>query len=44
MITLWVQFKSSGDIFLCSFVYVSNSATERRDLWKDMEMISSSVA
>lgn len=44
MITVWVRYKDTGDTFLCSFVYASNCAIERRQLWSDMEWVSSSVA
>ncbi|KAH0939050.1 LOW QUALITY PROTEIN: hypothetical protein HID58_006511, partial [Brassica napus] len=43
MITCWVRYKSSCDFFLNSFVYGFNGASERRDLWQEMEMISNSV-
>lgn len=43
MITVWVKYKASGDTFLCSFVYASNYANERRELWREMEVIGSSV-
>lgn len=43
MITVWVRYKISGDTFLCSFVYASNNATERRELWREMEIIGSWV-
>lgn len=44
MITIWLRYKSSGDTFLCSFVYASNCAIERRQLWREMEWLSSTVA
>lgn len=44
MITVWVKYKGSGDNFLSSFVYASNCATERWQLWSEMELINGSVA
>lgn len=44
MITCWVRLKSSGDFFLGSYVYAFNDARERRALWQEMEMISSTVS
>ncbi|KAH0872801.1 hypothetical protein HID58_070163, partial [Brassica napus] len=43
IITLWVKYKESGDTFLCSFVYAFNKANERRELWREMEIIGRSV-
>lgn len=43
MITVWVRYKSSGDTFLCSFIYASNCAQERWALWEEMELLSRSV-
>ncbi|KAH0859375.1 LOW QUALITY PROTEIN: hypothetical protein HID58_087636, partial [Brassica napus] len=43
MITLWVKYKGSGDTFLCSFVYAFNHANERRELWREMEVIGRSA-
>lgn len=43
MITVWVKYKATGDTFLCSFVYASNYANERRKLWREMELIGASV-
>ena len=43
MITIWVKYKGTGDTFLCSFVYASNCAVERRQLWSEMELINGSV-
>lgn len=44
MIMCWVRFKSTKDVFLASFVYASNCMIERRELWRDMDIISRSVA
>ncbi|KAH0942762.1 hypothetical protein HID58_002399, partial [Brassica napus] len=44
MITVWWRYKSMGDTFLCSFIYASNCPIERRELWREMEFISESVA
>ncbi|KAH0864572.1 hypothetical protein HID58_081783, partial [Brassica napus] len=44
MITVWVKYKSTGDTFLCSFIYASNCAIERRELWREIETISNTVA
>lgn len=44
MITVWVRYKASEDTFLCSFVYASNYANERKELWREMEEIGRSVA
>ncbi|KAH0898507.1 hypothetical protein HID58_048075, partial [Brassica napus] len=35
---------ATGDTFLCSFIYASNCAIERRELWNEMELVSRSVA
>ena len=43
MITLWVKYKATGDTFLCSFVYAFNYASERRELWCEIEAIGRSV-
>ncbi|KAH0867071.1 hypothetical protein HID58_074093 [Brassica napus] len=43
MITLWVKYKGSGDMFPCSFVYAFNHANERRELWREMEVIGRSA-
>ncbi|KAG5400917.1 hypothetical protein IGI04_015524 [Brassica rapa subsp. trilocularis] len=44
MITCLVRFKESNDIFLASFVYASNFMVERRELWREMKMVSRQVA
>lgn len=44
MITCLVRFKESNDIFLASFVYASNCMVERRELWREMKMVSRQVA
>lgn len=44
MVTCWVRFKGTGEIVLSSFVYASNCQIERRELWRDMEIISRQVA
>ncbi|KAF2550515.1 hypothetical protein F2Q68_00033832 [Brassica cretica] len=44
MIKVWVRYKSTGDTFLCSFIYASNCALERRVLWEEMEFVSLFVA
>ncbi|CAL9217005.1 unnamed protein product [Arabidopsis halleri] len=35
-ITCWIRFQASGEIFICSFVYASNFAIDRRALWKEL--------
>lgn len=37
-ITCWVKFISSGEFFVCSFVYASNFVIERRSLWQDFNV------
>ena len=44
MITCWVKFKDTGDIFLASFIYGSNCMMERRDLWREMDTVARLVA
>ena len=44
MITCWVKFKDTGDIFLASFIYGSNFMMERRDLWREMDTVARLVA
>lgn len=44
MITCWVRIKSTGDILLASFVYASNQATERKVLWREMEVVATTMA
>lgn len=44
MTMCWVRINVTEDIFLASFVYASNCVVERRELWRDMDMISKSVA
>ncbi|XP_009119170.2 uncharacterized protein LOC103844146 [Brassica rapa] len=43
MITCWVRIRSTGVVLLASFVYASNHATERKILWREMEMVASSM-
>ena len=44
MITCWVRFKDTEDIFIASFVYGSNCIVERKELWKEMDTVSRLVA
>lgn len=44
MVTVWVRYKATGDTFLSFFIYASNSATERKELWGELESIGRQVA
>lgn len=44
MITVWVRFKDTADVFLASFIYGSNFPMERRELWREMDIVLRSVA
>ena len=43
MITVWVRFKDTTEVFLASFIYGSNFPVERLDLWREMDLICRSV-
>lgn len=44
MITCWVRYRQTGDTFLASFIYASNFATERKQLWKELELVATMSA
>ncbi|CDY19693.1 BnaC09g29490D [Brassica napus] len=43
MITVWVRFKDTTEVFLASFIYGSNFPVERLELWREMDLICRSV-
>ncbi|KAL0696022.1 hypothetical protein Bca4012_063202 [Brassica carinata] len=43
MITCWVRVKSTRAIILASFVYASNQVSDRKILWREMEMVATTM-